>query len=70
MTSNEAYKKIIESANLFILRDKKPENRRIFCRKVPINKGGYTSAGVYFGIGKPLYVEYTSDMEYVRFFRR
>lgn len=47
----------------------KPDNERVYKRNVPINSGGYDSGGAYWGIGKPLYVEYNKDLTYIRFYR-
>lgn len=47
------------------------EGQRIYCRKVPLIYGGaYDKGGAYWGCGSPLYVEYTLDKSYVRFFRK
>ena len=45
--------------------------QRIFCRRVylPID-GAYDKGGAYWGCGAPLYVEFTLDKSYVRFFRK
>jgi hypothetical protein len=42
---------------------------RVTLNQVPLNQGGYTSAGVYFGVGPKLY--YMADYEGMReeFFR-
>ena len=50
---------------------KSAEGKRIYCRKVPlIYDGAYDKGGVYWGCGSPLYVQYTLDKSYVRFFRK
>lgn len=50
---------------------KSVEGQRIYCRKVPLTyDGAYDKGGAYWGIGYPLYVEYTLDKSYVRFFRK
>lgn len=69
-TSKQVFIEIIRRSSYFQLANIKPSNERIFCRKVNLNKGGYTSAGLYFGLGNPLYVEYTKNLEYVKFFRK
>jgi hypothetical protein len=28
---------------------------KVYCRRVPINSGGYDSKGTYWGVGEPLY---------------
>lgn len=45
--------------------------QRIYCRRVylPID-GAYDKGGAYWGCGEPLYVEFTLDKSYVRFFRK
>ena len=50
---------------------KSVKGQRIYCRKVPLtHDGAYDKGGAYWGIGYPLYVEYTLDKSYVRFFRK
>lgn len=47
------------------------EGKRIYCRRVPLTyDGAYDKGGVYWGCESPLYVEYTLDKSYVRFFRK
>jgi hypothetical protein len=36
---------------------------RFYLRRIDINKGGYDSDGIYFGIGKPLYY-FTNGLVY------
>ncbi len=48
---------------------KKPTDKRVFCRSVPLIDG-YDRMGAYFGFPSNVFVEYTKDMEYVRFFRK
>lgn len=43
---------------------------KVFKRKVPVNSGGYDCGGAYWGLGPTLYVEYNSDLSYIRFFRQ
>ena len=44
--------------------------KRIYRRHVPlVYDGAYDKGGAYWGIGSPLYVEYTLDKSYVAFFR-
>jgi hypothetical protein len=46
------------------------EGKKIYCRRVYLIYGGaYDKGGAYWGCGSPLYVEYTLDKSYVRFFR-
>lgn len=46
------------------------KGQRIYRRKVPlIYDGAYDKGGAYWGCGLPLYVEYTLDKSYIRFFR-
>ena len=47
------------------------DGKRIYCRRVPLTyDGAYDKGGAYWGCGSPLYVEYTLDKSYVRFFRK
>ena len=48
----------------------KPTDKRIFNRRVPlIYDGAYDKGGAYWGMGKELRVEYTSDLTYIMFYR-
>ena len=48
----------------------KPTDKRIFNRRVPlIYDGVYDKGGAYWGMGKELRVEYTSDLTYIKFYR-
>lgn len=47
----------------------KCDQTRVFKRRVHLNNGGYDRGGAYWGLGSPLFVEYTADLSYVRFFR-
>lgn len=49
---------------------KRPDNVRVFCRRVYLDSGGYDKGGAYWGTGAPLYVEYTADLTYIKFFRK
>ena len=44
----------------------------VFSRRVHLNSGGYDRGGAYWGgnMNKPLFVEYSRDLGYVRFFRK
>ena len=42
---------------------------KVYQRRVPMIDGAYDSGGAYWGIGRPLYVRFTLDLEYVEFFR-
>lgn len=45
--------------------------KRIYRRRVPlVYDGAYDRGGAYWGVGTPLYVEYTLDKSYMRFFRK
>mgnify|MGYP003623421098 CR=1 FL=1 len=47
------------------------KNKKIYCRRVPLPiDGAYDKGGAYWGIGAPLYVEFTLDKTYVKFFRK
>ena len=43
-----------------------------FTRRVHLNSGGYDRGGAYWGhdMDSPLFVEYTPDLAYIRFFRK
>jgi hypothetical protein len=76
MKSSEAFKKLIYKCNTMYGAPmgrsdmgEKPTNERIFKRRVYLDSGGYDSGSAYWGIGKPLFVEYNADLTYVRFYR-
>lgn len=46
----------------------KCDQPKVYKRRV-ILSDGYDKGGAYWGIGKPLFVEFTADLSYVRFFR-
>ena len=48
---------------------KKPVDKRVFCRRIRLDNGGYDKGGAYWGTGAPLYVQYTADLSYCKFFR-
>ncbi|MCD8261136.1 MAG: hypothetical protein LUD15_06300 [Bacteroides sp.] len=50
--------------------DKPDKDKKVYCRRVYLNSGGYDRGGAYWGFGSPLYVEYTLDRSHVRFFRK
>lgn len=43
------------------------KGKKIYQRKVAIDKKGYDKGGAYWGTGKSVYVRYTIDKSYVRF---
>lgn len=48
----------------------KPTKGKVFDRAVPLSQdGAYDKGGAYWGHGKPLRVEFTKDLTYVRFYR-
>lgn len=47
----------------------KCDQPKVYKRRVILIEG-YDSGGAYWGFGAPLYVEYTADLEYIRFFRK
>ena len=48
----------------------KPTDKRIFNRRVPlIYDGVYDKGGAYWGMGRELRLEYTSDLTYIIFYR-
>ncbi len=46
------------------------QSKKIYRRRVYLNKSGYDPGGAYWGKGSPLYVKFTLDKSYVRFFRK
>lgn len=46
----------------------KCDQTKVYTRRVPLIDG-YDNGGAYWGIGKPLYVEYTKDLSFVNFYR-
>lgn len=77
MKSSEAYNKIICEVNCKYGapmgrggKGTKPTDKRIFDRKVPlIYDGAYDKGGAYWGSPDNLRVKYTSDLEYIHFYR-
>ena len=48
----------------------RPDNQRVYDRFVPMSSdGAYDIGEAYWGLGPRLRVEYTADMEYVKFYR-
>lgn len=47
----------------------KCDQTKVYKCRVHLNNGGYDRGGAYWGLGSPLFVEYTADLSYVRFFR-
>jgi len=47
----------------------KRNQTKVFDCRVPLDNGGYDKGGAYWGIGKPLRVSYTKDLEYIHFYR-
>lgn len=45
-----------------------PIHKKLFDCAVPLNQG-YDKGGAYWGIGDPLRVRYTKDIDYVDFYR-
>ena len=44
--------------------------KKIYSRLIPLPiDGAYDKGGAYWGIGDPLYVDFTLDMKYIRFHR-
>ena len=43
---------------------------KVYEKRVRLDNGGYDAEGVYWGIGSPLYVRFTKDLEYIEFFRK
>jgi len=39
-------------------------------RRIPLDSGGYDKGGAYWGLGAPLYAEYSKDGRYIRYFRK
>ena len=49
-------------------REYKCDQVKVYQRRVVLDEG-YDSGGAYWGYGKPLYVRFTLNLEYVEFFR-
>lgn len=47
----------------------RPENGKVYCKWVRLIDG-YDIGGAYWGIGAPLYVEFTPDLSYINFERQ
>lgn len=41
---------------------------KIYTKRVVLNEG-YDNGGAYWGIGKPLYVDFNSDLTFIEFYR-
>lgn len=46
----------------------RPKNKRIYTKQVKLTDG-YDQGGAYWGIGRPLYVDFTPDLSYIEFYR-
>lgn len=46
----------------------KCDQTKVYKRRVALIEG-YDKGGAYWGIGKPLFVEFTNDLTFVRFYR-
>ena len=75
MSSATAYKEVLHDVNCKYGAPSdrgdvgtRPTDKRIFDRQVPISQG-YDGGGVYWGMGNPLRVSYTEDLEYIHFYR-
>ncbi len=42
---------------------------KVYTKRVNLVNGGYDEGGAYWGYGKPLYVSFTKDLNYIEFFR-
>ncbi|KAA6302813.1 MAG: hypothetical protein EZS26_000983 [Candidatus Ordinivivax streblomastigis] len=79
ISSTQIYNQILHKVNcqwgapmgrLNVGERKEVEGKRIYCRRVYLMyDGAYDKGGAYWGCGAPLYVEFTLDKRYVRFFR-
>ena len=48
----------------------KPEKVKIFTRRVPLSlDSAYDKGGAYWGLGRTIMVEFTKDLNYVKFYR-
>lgn len=47
----------------------KKNQTKVYQKRVRLDYGGYDSGGAYWGIGSPLYVRFTKDLQYVEYFR-
>jgi hypothetical protein len=48
---------------------KPTDKTKVYKKRVRLDSGGYDSGGAYWGIGSPLYVEFTKDLNYIHYFR-
>lgn len=47
----------------------KPDDKKIYDCKVPLNYGAYDRGGAYWGFPDNLRVAYTKDLSYINFYR-
>jgi len=47
----------------------KKNQTKVYKKRVRLDSGGYDSGGAYWGLGAPLYVEFTKDLSYVHYYR-
>jgi hypothetical protein len=47
----------------------RPTDQKIYEKHVPLTEG-YDRGGAYWGIGSPLYLEFTADLTWWRFVRK
>jgi len=47
----------------------KKNQTKVYRKRVRLDSGGYDSGGAYWGLGAPLYVEFTKDFSYIHYFR-
>jgi hypothetical protein len=48
----------------------KPENEKIYDKRVPMIDGAYDIGGAYWGIGNQLRVKFNKSLTYIEFYRR
>jgi len=47
-----------------------PLHGRVFDRAIYLDSGGYDKGGAYWGIGGPLRVRFTKDLQYIEYYRK
>ena len=78
MKSQECFDKLVYKVNCKFgaplgrystFHNKPPVNKKVFDRRVPLDNGAYDKGGAYWGFPNNLRVQYTSDLNYIRFYR-
>ena len=76
MNSQQAFNEVVHKVNCKFgapmgrfNKGTKPTDKRIFDRAVHLDSGAYDKGGAYWGFPSNLRVQYTSDLEYICFYR-